>query len=63
MNERKILAYHHQFDSMRIDGLQRLYEMDGSVVSDSRSTIMNSSGSQSYGRLRAVQTSIGTFAL
>lgn len=26
MNERKILAYHHQFDSMRIDGLQRLYE-------------------------------------
>lgn len=27
MNDRKILAYHHQFDSRRADGLARLYSV------------------------------------
>lgn len=27
MNDRKILAYHHQFDSRRLDGLARLYSV------------------------------------
>lgn len=27
MNDRKILAYHHQFDSLRLDGMARLFEV------------------------------------